>query len=227
MCPRFSRARGCPPGCGGHRGGPAWCDGSSAPSRFVFCAAALAAARRPRTPASRPGTTPGAVSAPGPGNWSASSPRPSTTTARWPAPIVTETKTTLQKVEDDGVTLEIEVGMEVAGKQFDAQPQCIKQGFHGELLSPDLKVKPRSPPRSSSRIARSPAESSSWSLPAATTRRSSASTTPTRVAPYILKRESVTTDSDGKTVLGQDHPRTSWRWICPGKCSTRSGTSPA
>ena len=54
---------------------------------------------------------------------------------------LTETKTTLQ-VESDGVSLEIEVGMEVAGKQFDAQPQCIKQGFHGELLSPDLKVKP-------------------------------------------------------------------------------------
>ena len=58
---------------------------------------------------------------------------------------LTETKTTLQKVETDGVTLEIEVGMEVAGKQFDAQPQCIKQGFHGELLSPDLKVKPSQP----------------------------------------------------------------------------------
>ena len=54
---------------------------------------------------------------------------------------LTETKTTLKQAEDDGITLEIEVGMEVAGKQFDAQPQCIKQGFHGELLNPDPKIK--------------------------------------------------------------------------------------
>ena len=56
-----------------------------------------------------------------------------------------ETKTTLRKVDADGVTLEVEVGMEVAGKQFAAQPQCIKQGFHGELLSSDLQAEPSQP----------------------------------------------------------------------------------
>ena len=58
---------------------------------------------------------------------------------------IAETKTTLRKVDADGVTLEVEVGMEVAGKQFAAQPQCLKQGFHGELLSSDLRTEPPRP----------------------------------------------------------------------------------
>ena len=39
----------------------------------------------------------------------------------------------------------MEVGIEVAGKQFDGQPQCIKQGFHGELASSNVTVKPAVP----------------------------------------------------------------------------------
>ena len=55
---------------------------------------------------------------------------------------ITETKTSLLRIDADGVVLEVEVGVEVAGKQFDGQPQCLKQGFHGELAGGDVKFLP-------------------------------------------------------------------------------------
>jgi hypothetical protein len=53
----------------------------------------------------------------------------------------TDTKTTLTDIDQDGVTLEIQTCMEVAGKRFQAEPQTVRQGFHGEVLDPNLKVK--------------------------------------------------------------------------------------
>jgi hypothetical protein len=115
---------------------------------------------------------------------------------------LTETKTTLEKVEDDGVTLQIEVDMEVAGKQFDAQPQCLKQGFHGEVLSPDLKVKPSEPAHVTVEDRKVPCRRQQLELGGDHKTLISVYYSDT-VAPYVLKRESVTTDNDGKTVLGQ------------------------
>ncbi len=54
-----------------------------------------------------------------------------------------DTKTTLVDIDDDGVTLEIQTCMEVAGKRFQAEPQTVKQGFHGELVGPNLKLQKR------------------------------------------------------------------------------------
>ena len=42
---------------------------------------------------------------------------------------VTETKTSLTRVEGDCVVLEVEVGVEIAGKQFDGLPQCVNRAF--------------------------------------------------------------------------------------------------
>jgi hypothetical protein len=115
---------------------------------------------------------------------------------------VTETKTTLVKIEEDGVVLEVEVGIEVAGKQFDGQPQCIKQGFHGELASSDAKAKP--PVAAQISIddrtldcLRQPIEFSGPHSRTSTNIYYSDT-----VAPYVLKRESTTTDLEGKEVLG-------------------------
>ena len=41
----------------------------------------------------------------------------------------------------------MEVGMEVAGKQFDAQPQSMNQGFHGERPNPEPETSAPSAPR--------------------------------------------------------------------------------
>ena len=54
---------------------------------------------------------------------------------------VTEAKTTLREVGADGVTLQVEAAVEVAGKQRDAEPQTLKQGFHGELVGERLTVR--------------------------------------------------------------------------------------
>ena len=50
-------------------------------------------------------------------------------------------KTTLQDVDNEGVTLEVESCMEVAGKRFRTEPQTVKQGFHGEAIEPSLTLK--------------------------------------------------------------------------------------
>ena len=54
---------------------------------------------------------------------------------------MTDTKTTLVDLDNDGVTLEIEPCIEVAGKRFEAEPQTVKQGFHGETVGPSLTVR--------------------------------------------------------------------------------------
>lgn len=110
-----------------------------------------------------------------------------------------ETKTTLRKVDADGVTLEVEVGMEVAGKQFAAQPQCIKQGFHGELLSSDFKAEPSQPGQVVIEGRKIPCRVqklhfSGESKTLVTVYYSD------DVAPYILKRTSATTDLEGKSL---------------------------
>ena len=51
-----------------------------------------------------------------------------------------DTRTTLVGLDDDGVTLEVQACVEVAGKRFQAEPQTVKQGFHGELAVPNLKL---------------------------------------------------------------------------------------
>jgi hypothetical protein len=116
---------------------------------------------------------------------------------------ITETKTTLVKVEDDGVLLEVEVGIEMAGKQFDAQPQCVKQGFQGEMAGGELKV-------GVSTAAELDIEGRT--LPCRVQQVESVgpnSKTVTKLycsntmAPYLLKRESTTTDLQGANVLSE------------------------
>jgi hypothetical protein len=116
---------------------------------------------------------------------------------------VTETKTSLVNVDKDGVTLEVEVGIEVAGKQFDGQPQCIKQGFHGELAGPDVQAHAPSDGEVAIEGRKVPCRIQQVESAG------SSSKTVTHIyytdarAPYVLKRESTTTDADGKTVLGE------------------------
>jgi hypothetical protein len=115
----------------------------------------------------------------------------------------TETKTTLTKIEPDAIVLEVEVGIEVAGKQFDGQPQCIKQGFHGESAGPEVKVKPAhaAQVRVEDRQVECRREEVDFDGPSSrTTTNVYYSDT---VAPYVLKRDSTTTDPEGKSVLAQ------------------------
>jgi hypothetical protein len=53
----------------------------------------------------------------------------------------TETKTTLQQISADGVTIKIEAIVEVAGKRLASAPQVVKQGFAEETSGQTLTVK--------------------------------------------------------------------------------------
>lgn len=106
---------------------------------------------------------------------------------------ITETKTTLLNVEKDGVTLQIEVVLWVAGKRMDAQPQTIKQGYYGELENHKIEIKDLKPGE-----VVIDGEHIACKIRQVKLFDESGDTTTTfhysdHVAPFILKRESVTT----------------------------------
>ncbi len=115
----------------------------------------------------------------------------------------TDTKTTLVGIDPDGVTLEIQACMEVAGKRFEAEPQTVKQGFHGEMLGPHLALKELVDGElviEGQTIACKVRQLESVLPSGKTTTTIHYSTT---IAPYVLKRESVTFGPDGKTELSR------------------------
>ncbi len=115
----------------------------------------------------------------------------------------TEKKTTLMNVEDDGVTLEINVCVEVGGKIFRRDPQTVKQGLHGERVGEDVKFKEAGTGQVTVEGRNVPCKimqlDSSDSNGKTVTKLYYCTTEP----PYILKRESATTDPEGKTTLSE------------------------
>lgn len=111
---------------------------------------------------------------------------------------VSETKTTLSEVSENDVTLVVQVSLEVAGKQFDAEPQQVHQAFNGESSGSQAKV---------TDLGTSDVEIQGRRIPCNIQQievEGTAGKTVTQiyysdtVAPYILKRQSKTTDPDGK-----------------------------
>ena len=128
----------------------------------------------------------------------------------------TDTKTTLVDIDNGGVTLEIQACMEVAGKRFEAEPQTVKQGFHGELAGPNVKLK--QPTDGEVVIEGQKIPCKVQQLEAAEPNGTTITTIyySTSLAPYVLKRKSVTTDPEGKQlsetsveVVGLNLPLTS------------------
>jgi len=115
----------------------------------------------------------------------------------------TETKTSLMRVDSDGVVLEVEVGVEVAGKQFDGLPQCIKQGFHGELAGSDAKFQPTAPAEVSIEDLKIPCRSQQIEVTSSASRTSINVFFSDTLSPYILRRQSKTTDLGGTNVLSE------------------------
>ena len=114
---------------------------------------------------------------------------------------ITDKRTELKDVEKNGVTLVREVRYEVSGKRFPRDPETFKEGFHGELVSQGLKVKEagnghvviegRKIPCNILQLERvGPASRTVTTIYYSTT-----------LAPYVLKRQSVTTN------LADNNPR--------------------
>lgn len=115
----------------------------------------------------------------------------------------TDTKTTLLSVCDDGVVLEVEACMEVAGKRFRVEPQTIKEGFHGEAADSQVKVKDSADGKIGIEDEKIPCTIRRLSLANAKGGTDLTLYYSTVVPPYVLKRKCVVTDADGKTIVSQ------------------------
>jgi hypothetical protein len=115
----------------------------------------------------------------------------------------TDTKTTLLEIGADGVTLEVQACMEVAGKRFQVEPQVIKQGFNGEALAADVTLKDLADGQFSVDGDKIPCKIQQWTLIGPSTRTTLTLHYSTKVAPYVLKRECIVADLEGKSITSQ------------------------
>jgi hypothetical protein len=116
---------------------------------------------------------------------------------------VTETKTTLKKVDAQGVTLLVEAVVEIAGRELTTLPKTVQQGFHGEMSGEKASVR---------KLGSSQVTVGERIFPCNVEEvesREAGNETITKVyftatvAPFVLRRESVTTDSEGQTRLNE------------------------
>ena len=113
---------------------------------------------------------------------------------------VTETKTSLGRVDADGVVLEVEVGVEIAGKQFDGLPQTVKQGFHGELAGGDVKLQPPAAAEVTIEERKIACRSQQIEIAGASGHTSVNVFFSDNLSPYVLRRQSKTTDAANNVV---------------------------
>lgn len=117
----------------------------------------------------------------------------------------TETKSTLVDTDESGYTLEVEVTVEVAGKRFSAQPQFVRQGFNGEAEGQRLVSFKRLGPSVCTVNGRMiPSDVRQLVLNGGDQKRTTTVHYAAAVEPYVLKRESSTTDAAGQTTLSQN-----------------------
>jgi len=115
----------------------------------------------------------------------------------------TDTKTTLMDIDNEGVTLKIEACMEVAGKRFQSEPQTVKQGFHGELIVPNIKLKKPVDGQVVIENKKVSCKVQQLEVVGPTEKSDTRIYYSTTVSPYVLKRKSVVSDPEGKNVLSE------------------------
>ncbi len=112
-------------------------------------------------------------------------------------------KTTLLDNDDDGVTLEMRVCVDVAGRRFDGEPQTIKQNYYGEQQSPGLKIKEPAAGQVTIEDRKIPCQVREIESSGTNGKTTATIYYSTTVSPYVLKRESVTTDVEGKNIVSE------------------------
>jgi hypothetical protein len=115
----------------------------------------------------------------------------------------TDTKTTLREIDNDGVALEIATCMEVAGKRFQAEPQTVRQGFHGELNEPRLKFEEPVDGQVVIENRKIPCKVQRLEIIGPNKKTSVRLCYSMSVSPYVLRRECVARDTEGKGVLSE------------------------
>lgn len=115
----------------------------------------------------------------------------------------TETKTTLMDIDDQGVTLEVAVVVEVAGKRFAKEPQLVRQGFHGEVLNDQLRVKEPQASQVTIEGQKLSCRNQQVEIDGPSGKTVVGVWYSDTVEPFILRREASTTSPDGAQVLSQ------------------------
>jgi hypothetical protein len=115
----------------------------------------------------------------------------------------TDTKTTLMDIDTEGVTLEIRACLEVAGKRFEAEPQTIKQGFHGVMVGPGLKTYSPTDGEAAIEGRKIPCQIQQFDSAAPNGITTTTIYYSITVPPFVLKRTSTITDPEGKNVLSE------------------------
>jgi len=110
----------------------------------------------------------------------------------------TETETTLETLDNDGVALVVQGVVEMAGKRLEAEPRCIQQGFHGGRVGSGAKIKDLGPATVTIQGREIACRVQQVEETAGTAKTLTKFYFSESVAPYVLKRESVTTDAEGQ-----------------------------
>jgi len=115
---------------------------------------------------------------------------------------VAQTKITLRAVDEDGITLLSQVSIELGGRQFDPQPQTVKQGFYGEPVSENVRFTDLGTGEVTIQDRRIPCkiEQLEFRDPIGKTVSRTKIYYSDTVEPYILRRESKKTDPKGKVI---------------------------
>ncbi len=116
---------------------------------------------------------------------------------------ITETKTTLMKVGNDGITLGVVVCVEVAGKRFDPEPQTVKQGLYGETVGRELKCTELPAGRVTIEGSDIPCKVIQCEFSGPSSKIVTKIYYSAAISPHILRREGRTTDLTGKNTLSE------------------------
>jgi hypothetical protein len=116
---------------------------------------------------------------------------------------ITDSITTLYDLDDNSVTLETQACVEMAGKRFDSETQLVKQGFHGEALSPNLKTVGSAAGEVEIDDRKIACQALKLESAGSTSKTATTIYYSAAMSPKILKRESKTTDLEGNTVLSE------------------------
>lgn len=108
-----------------------------------------------------------------------------------------EIKTTLDRVDDWGYRLKVEVTMEVAGKRFQAEPKYVAQGFYGESPGQTAALKSLGTGDVTICGRRYPCQIRQVTVNGEGTSKTSTLHCSDQTAPYVLKSETKASDAQG------------------------------
>ncbi|MFZ5832863.1 MAG: hypothetical protein ACOY3P_22480 [Planctomycetota bacterium] len=117
----------------------------------------------------------------------------------------TETHSFLTSKSPENVMLEVQTTLEVAGKRFESDPQTLTQPFHGEGGAGEVKVKnlPDGEVTIDARAIPCKVQQFEWIAPGNGAKTTTVVHFSPTVEPYVLKRETTTTEGTGKEVAGE------------------------